>query len=185
MTINDIKARLPEYAKDLKLNLGSVLTEQGAPGLAARQIMATALATALACGNHELVAALEAEAAGVLDAADARAARAAAAIMGMNNIYYRFLHLVEDEEYQKMPAGLRMQVIGKPGVEKADFELYSLAVSAINGCGMCMVSHERLLRREGMSRQSIQSAIRIAAVIHAVARVLAFPASEMDAVAAA
>jgi lipoyl-dependent peroxiredoxin subunit D len=174
MNIADIKARLPEYAKDLKLNLGSILSEQGAPGLEPRQVMATALASALACGNHDLVRAIESEASSVLGDADVNAARAAAAIMGMNNIYYRFLHLVEDEEYQKLPAGLRMQVIGKPGVDKKDFELYSLAVSAINGCGMCIVSHERLLRKEGMSRQAIQSAVRVAAVIHAVAAVLGF-----------
>ena len=66
------------------------------------------------------------------------AARAAAAIMGMNNIYYRFLHLVEDAEYQTMPARLRMNVIGNPGIDKLDFELLSLAVSAVNGCGLCV-----------------------------------------------
>ena len=185
MDIAQIKSRIPEYAKDLKLNLGSVLGEPGAPGLTARQIMATALASALACGNSDLSAAIAHEAQGVLDEADLRAARAAAAIMGMNNIYYRFLHLVEDDEYQKMPAGLRMQVIGKPGVDKADFELYSLAVSAVNGCGMCIVSHERLLRKEGVSRQAIQSAVRIAAVIHAVAAVLAFGGESTQAAAAA
>lgn len=184
MSISDIKALIPEYAKDLKLNLGSVLSEQGAPGLSARQVWATALATALATGHRDLAAAIEADAGDALAAADIRAARAAAAIMGMNNVYYRFLHLVEDEEYQKMPAGLRMQVIGKPGVEKVDFELYSLAVSAVNGCGMCIVSHERLLRKEGMSRQAIQSAVRIAAVVNAVASVLSFDAAD-EAVAAA
>ncbi len=184
MGITDIRGRIPEYAKDLKLNLGSVLSEQGAPGLSARQVWATALASSLAAGQQSLTAAIEADAAEVLDAADIRAARAAAAIMGMNNVYYRFLHLVEDEEYQKMPAGLRMQVIGKPGVDKVDFELYSLAVSAVNGCGMCIVSHERLLRQEGMSRQGIQSAVRIAAVISAVASVLTFETAE-DAAAAA
>jgi len=185
MDIAQIKRRIPDYAKDLKLNLGSVLGESGAPGLTGKQIMATALASALASGNAELSAAIEHEAQAVLDEADVRAARAAAAIMGMNNIYYRFLHLVEDEEYQKMPAGLRMQVIGNPGVEKADFELYSLAVSAVNGCGMCIVSHERLLRKEGVSRQAIQSAVRIAAVIHAVAAVLGFGDDTSQAAAAA
>ncbi len=185
MDIAQIKSRIPEYAKDLKLNLGSVLGETGAPGLTAKQIMATALASALASGNRELSTAIEHEAKVVLDEADVRAARAAAAIMGMNNIYYRFLHLVEDDEYQKMPAGLRMQIIGNPGVAKADFELYSLAVSAVNGCGMCIVSHERVLRKEGVSRQAIQSAARIAAVIHAVAAVLGFGDETTQAAAAA
>lgn len=90
----------------------------------------------------------------------------------MNNIYYRFLHLVEDGEYQQMPARLRMNILGNPGISKVDFELLSLAVSAINGCGMCIVAHERALRKHEVSRESIQSAVRIAATIHAVAGVL-------------
>ena len=97
--------------------------------------------------------------------------------MGMNNIYYRFLHLVEDGEYQTMPARLRMNVIGNPGIDKLDFELLSLAVSAVNGCGMCVTSHERKLREGGVSREAIQSAVRIASVIHAVAGVLEYQAA--------
>ena len=92
--------------------------------------------------------------------------------MGMNNIYYRFLHLVEDAEYQQMPARLRMNVIGNPGIDKLDFELISLAVSAVNGCGMCVTAHEKQLRKHEVSREAIQSAVRIAATIHAVAGVL-------------
>ena len=92
--------------------------------------------------------------------------------MGMNNIYYRFLHLVEDPEYAQMPARLRMNVIGNPGIDKLDFELLSLAVSAVNGCGMCIVAHEKQLRKHEVSREAIQSAVRIAATIHAVAGVL-------------
>ena len=92
--------------------------------------------------------------------------------MGMNNIYYRFLHLVDDPEYQSMPARLRMNVIGNPGIDKLDFELLALAVSAVNGCGLCITSHERKLRAHGVTREAIQSAVRIAAVIHAVAGVL-------------
>jgi alkyl hydroperoxide reductase subunit D len=93
----------------------------------------------------------------------------AAALMGMNNIYYRFLHLVEDAEYSGMPARLRMNAIANPGIPTADFELLSLAVSAINGCGLCITSHERQLRKHEVSRVAIQSAVRIAAVVHGVA----------------
>ncbi|HEY6455319.1 MAG TPA: carboxymuconolactone decarboxylase family protein, partial [Steroidobacteraceae bacterium] len=114
--------------------------------------------------------------------ADLTAARAAAAVMGMNNVYYRFLHLVEDAAYQKMPARLRMNVLANPGIEKADFELLSLAVSAINGCGSCVASHERQLRQHGLSREAVQSAVRIAATVHAVARVLEFEAQGPEAV---
>lgn len=172
MTLDSIRDQLPDYARDLRLNLGSVLTPQGAPGLSERQIASLALATAIAARNPQLVRAIESWAQPQLDAAQAQAARAAAAIMGQNNIYYRFLHLVEDAEYQTMPARLRMNVIGNPGIDKLDFELLSLAVSAVNGCGMCVTAHERKLREGGIGRESIQSAVRIASVMHAVAGVL-------------
>ena len=174
MTLDTIRDQLPDFARDLKLNLGSVLTPQGAPGLSERQIAALALATAIASRNQQLVRAIESWSQPQLDAAHAQAARAAAAIMGMNNIYYRFLHLVEDAEYQTMPARLRMNVIGNPGIDKLDFELLSLAVSAVNGCGMCVTAHERKLREGGIGREAIQSAVRIASVLHAVAGVLEY-----------
>jgi lipoyl-dependent peroxiredoxin subunit D len=177
MSLDTIRDQLPEYARDLKLNLGTVLSVTGSPGLNDKQIAALALATAIAARNVALTHSIEAWAAPHLDAPAANAARAAAAIMGMNNIYYRFLHLVEDGEYQTMPARLRMNVIGNPGIDKLDFELLSLAVSAINGCGLCVTAHERKLREGGVTREAIQSAVRIAAVIHAVAGVLEYQAA--------
>jgi len=105
--------------------------------------------------------------------------------MGMNNVYYRFLHLVEDAEYSTLPARLRMNVIGNPGIPKLDFELLSLAVSAINACGLCITSHEKKLRADGVSREMIQSAVRIAAVVHAVAGVLEYGAGRAGGVNAA
>jgi alkyl hydroperoxide reductase subunit D len=167
-----LRERIPDYAKDLRLNLSSVLTPQGAPGLTESQLWMTALASAIASRNAELARAIEGAAADKLQPAEIEAARAAAAIMGMNNVYYRFLHLVEDEEYAKLPARLRMNVIGSPGIAKADFELISLAVSAVNGCGKCVFSHERKLREHDVSREAVQSAVRIASVMHAVAGVL-------------
>jgi len=171
-SLDAIRDAIPEYARDLKLNLGSVLTRSGAPGLSDGQIWSVALAAAIASRNASFSREIEAVAAAHLDAPHLNAARAAAAIMGMNNIYYRFLHLVEDPEYAQMPARLRMGVIGNPGIDPQDFELLSLAVSAINGCGTCVASHERTLRKHDWSREAIQSAIRIAATVHAVARVL-------------
>jgi len=94
--------------------------------------------------------------------------------MGMNNVYYRFTHMVSDPEYASLPARLRMNVMARPGVERADFELYSLAVSAINGCSTCVQAHEKVLREQGMSREAVQSAARIAAVVNAVANTLAY-----------
>ena len=171
-TLENIRDALPLYARDLSLNLGMVLTPQGAPGLSERQIWAVALAAAAASRNAAFTRALQTLATAHLDAAHVSAAHAAAAIMGMNNVYYRFLHLVDDEEYGKLPARLRMNVLANPGIAKADFELLALAVSAINGCETCVASHERQLRQHGLSREAVQSAVRIAATVHAVARVL-------------
>ena len=177
-SLDTIRDSLPDYARDLRLNLGSVLTATGAPGLTERQIWAVAVAAAIASRHVPLTRDLEALASAHLSPADLNAARAAAAVMGMNNIYYRFLHLVEDAEYQQMPARLRMNVLGNPGIEKPDFELLSLAVSAINGCGTCVASHERQLRQHGLSREAVQSAVRIAATVHAVAGVLEYEAHD-------
>ena len=177
-TLDTIRDAIPDYARDLKLNLGSVLATTGAPGLTEKQIWAVALASAIASRNVSFTRDIESLALAHLDAAYVNGARAAASIMGMNNIYYRFLHLVEDPEYASMPARLRMNVIGNPGIDKQDFELLSLAVSAINGCGTCVASHERTLRKHEMSREAVQSAVRIAATVHAVARVLEDAASQ-------
>jgi lipoyl-dependent peroxiredoxin subunit D len=171
-TLENLRESLPGYARDLQLNLGTVLSAAGAPGLSERQLWAVALAAAAASRNAAFTRDLQTLAARHLDAAHVSAAHAAAAIMAMNNVYYRFLHLVEDEEYGKLPARLRMSVIGNPGIAKADFELLALAVSAINGCGSCVASHERQLRQHGLTREAVQSAVRIAATVHAVARVL-------------
>ena len=177
MTVETIRDQLPDYARDLKLNLGSVLTPQGAPGLSESLIASIALSTAIAARNPQLVRAIETWAEPHLDAAHLQAARSAAAIMGMNNIYYRSIHLISDPELSKMPARLRMNVIGSPGIDKLEFELLSLAVSAVNGCGMCVTAHERKLREGGISREAIQSAVRIASVMHAVAGVLEYQAA--------
>ena len=175
--MDTLKDRIPDYARDLRLNISSVLTAQGAPGLNVSQLWMVAFASAIASRNADLARGIEAEAAARLTPAEIEAARSAAAIMGMNNVYYRFLHLVEDEEYAKLPARLRMNVIGSPGVPKADFELVSLAVSAVNGCGRCVTAHERVLRQHEVSREAVQSAVRIASVIHAVAGVLDYEAT--------
>lgn len=169
MSIESLKNRLPEYAKDLKLNLSSLATEVA---LTPQQRAGTFVAAALAARNEEVTSALVAEFGPQLSAEALGAAKAAAAIMGMNNIYYRFTHLVSAPDYKTMPAKLRMNVIARPGVEKVDFELWSLAVSAINGCGMCVDAHEHEVRKAGLSAEAVQAAVRIAAVVHAVAATL-------------
>jgi lipoyl-dependent peroxiredoxin subunit D len=169
MTIDSIRDALPDYAKDIKLNLSSLLNDSV---LTEQQRWGTLLATALASRNARLVAAVSADAAQHLSPEAVTAAKAAASIMAMNNIYYRFTHLASDPDYATMPARLRMNVIASPGVDKTDFELWSLAVSAINGCGKCIDAHDQVLRKAGVSRDAIQQAVRIASVIHAVAATL-------------
>jgi alkyl hydroperoxide reductase subunit D len=172
MTLDQLKSQLPAYAKDLRLNLESVLGEAGAPGLSQKQIAMVALASAIASRHAPLTKAIAQFASQHADEKELDGARTAAALMGMTNIYYRFLHLVEDDEYGALRAGLRMNAMANPGCDKIDFDLASVAVSAINGCGSCVASHERTLRKHEVSAQSVQSAARIAAVIHAVAVVL-------------
>jgi lipoyl-dependent peroxiredoxin subunit D len=169
MLLNSLKTAIPDYAKDIRLNLDSVLSETGAAGLNNKQVGLIALSSAIASRHAPLVAAIEEFAAQHASAQELNGARTAAAIMAMNNVYYRFTHLVGDTEYGTMRAGLRMNAMSSPGCDKVDFELCSLAVSAINGCGMCMDSHEKNLRKHNVAAQAIQSAVRIASVIHAAA----------------
>ena len=169
MALDDLKQALPEYAKDLKLNLGSVI---GNSELPKQQLWGTVLACALASRSGIVLRALEPEAKENLSAEAYGAAKSAAAVMAMNNVFYRTRHLLSDPEYGTMRAGLRMNVIGNPGVEKTDFELWSLAVSAINGCGQCLDSHEQVLRKAGVDRETIQEAFKIAAVVQAVGATL-------------
>jgi alkyl hydroperoxide reductase subunit D len=169
MLFSELAKTLPDYAKDLRLNVSSLITEQA---LTDQQKWGTFVACAHATAHKPLIDAIEAEAEGKLSPEALNAARAAASIMAMNNIYYRFTHLASRAEYRTMPARLRMNVIGSPGIDKADFELFSLAVSAINGCGMCIDAHDKVLAGHGMAIEKIHTAARIAAVVHAVARTL-------------
>ncbi|MBN9026877.1 carboxymuconolactone decarboxylase family protein [Kaistia nematophila] len=166
MSIDSLKSRIPDFAKDVRLNLSTLASDET---LTPQQKYGLIVACGIATRNPEVKAALEAEAAPHLSPAVLAAAKSAASIMAMNNVYYRFSHLVSNAEYRTMPAKLRMNVIGNPGVDKVDFELWSLAVSAINGCGMCMDSHEAVLRKANVSAEVIQASVRFAAIIQSVA----------------
>ncbi|MBX2834837.1 MAG: carboxymuconolactone decarboxylase family protein [Micavibrio sp.] len=170
MSVLDLKSKIPDYAKDVKLNLSSLAGDET---MDKQKLWGTFLASALATGNSQVIAAVEADASEHLSAEAAKAAKAAAAIMAMNNVYYRFIHLAKNKEYATMPAKLRMNILANPGVDKVDFELWSLAVSAINGCGMCIDAHEAELKKHGIGASEIQTAVRIAATVQAVAAVLA------------
>lgn len=184
MTIEQLKSRLPDYAKDLRLNLESVLSEGGAPGLSQKQIALIALASAIASRHAPLTETIAQFASQHADEKELNGARTAAALMGMTNVYYRFLHLVENDEYATLRAGLRMNAMANPGCDKVDFDLAAVAVSAINGCGSCVASHERTLRKHDVSAQAVQSAARIASVIHAVAVALESAAAQAEAATA-
>lgn len=169
MTLSDLRNSLPDYARDLKLNLDSVLSDGGSPGLDGKQIRAIALASAIASRHAPLTQSMEAQAAEQLSPEEISGAKAAAAIMAMNNIYYRATHLIENDEYTQLRAGLRMNIMANSGLDKITFELASLAVSAINGCGSCLASHEKIIRQHNVGAQGVQSALKIGAVVHAVA----------------
>jgi lipoyl-dependent peroxiredoxin subunit D len=171
MSLDRLRDRLPAYAKDLSLNLSSLASETT---LTDQQKWGAFVASAYAVGVADVIGDVEraAREAGLSNAA-AEAAKTAAAIMGMNNVYYRSLHLLSNGEYRTLPARLRMNALASPGVEKADFELWQTAVSAINGCGACLDAHEQALRAEGLPASAVQAALRIASVVNAVSRVIA------------
>ena len=169
MAIEQLQDNIPDFAKDLRINLSSVLAQ---PDLTPQQAWGTALACAIAARNPQLLAAIEHDAQVHLPADAQNGARIAGAVMGMNNIYYRFQHLVEKERYRELPARLRMQTLRTHGTDPADFELWCLAVSAINGCGTCVASHEREVLAKGMTEEHVVAAVRIASVMHGVAAVL-------------
>ena len=170
MKLEELIENIPSYSKDLKLNFSSVMRQQ--TDLTEQQAWGTLVASAIASRSQELSASVLEEGATHLSAAAFEAAKGAAAVMGMNNIFYRFQHLVSNDKYRAMRAGLRMNVIRTHGIDPLDFELWSLAVSAINGCGACVDSHEKTLREKGISEEQILAAVRIASVTHALAVVL-------------
>lgn len=169
MSLDLLKEQLPDYARDLKLNLSSLASEQI---LSEQQKGGSFIAAALAANHAPTTKAVVDAFAGQLSPEALNAAKIAAALMAMNNIYYRFVHLVPAPDYKTLPAKLRMTAMARPGVDKVDFELWSLVVSAVNGCGMCLESHEKVCREHGLSAEQIQAAVRIAATVHAVARTL-------------
>ena len=149
---------------------GAPRSSPSATALTPVQAWTVALTCAVTTKQRDVIAAVEADAATVLEPVAINAAKGAATVMGMNNVYYRFNHFMgEAAEYSQMPARLRMQIIGNPGIDKLDFELACLAASAITGCESCVRSHEKVVRERGGTKEMVQDAVRIAAVVNAVA----------------
>lgn len=168
MSVEQIKESLPEFAKDIRLNLSTLFTQKEQMTLSLSQFYGVALSVAYCLKNAELIQHLKSEAGEHLSEGLINGVKTAATMMAMNNIYYRFVHLVKDEDFAKMPAQLRMNSMRNSGVSQEDFELFSLAVSAINGCGLCIDSHVKQLIQHGIDKMAIQQAIRIASVLNAV-----------------
>ena len=166
--VEAVRGALPEGAKDIKLNLQSVVLGEGT--LSADQRWCVAIAAGIAARNPVVRDALvaDARAAGV-SAEVIDDAVAAAALMAMNNVYYRFRHVIGKASYSQKPARLRMNRIARPATNKADFELVCLAVSAINNCEACVKSHEDAVLKAGLSEDHVHDAIRVAAVVFAAA----------------
>ena len=171
--IERLRGEIPEAAKDIKLNLQSVLQQSTLSG---SQMWGVAVACAAATRNQKLLNAVIQDAEGTVDAAVLDDALAATALMAMNNVYYRFRHMVGKPEYSQKPARLRMNRIAKPATNQTDFELFCLAVSAINGCEMCIRSHEKVVIDGGLTDDQVHDAVRIAATIQAAAVALELPA---------
>jgi alkyl hydroperoxide reductase subunit D len=169
MGVDAVKDMLPDYARDLKLNLSGLAN---ASPLSDQQLWGAVAAVAVASAPSPAVAELTSESRAHLSPEAYTGALSAAAIMAMNNVYYRTKHLLSEagvSAYDSVAPRLRMQVIGSHGgVAKEDFELWCFAVSAVNACGVCLASHEQELRKANMSTEQIHEVIRVASVVKAV-----------------
>jgi alkyl hydroperoxide reductase subunit D len=162
-----LKERIPDYAKDIRLNLDGVIARSS---LAPEDALGVALAAAFAAKSKPLVDAFRAAA----PAAEANAALTAAALMGMNNVWYPFVEMADDEDLKTQRAELRMNAYATSGgVDKKKFEAYALAASIVGKCHFCVSSHYALLKKEGLTTQQLRDIGRIAAVVNAAAQVIA------------
>ncbi|NCX99711.1 MAG: alkyl hydroperoxide reductase [Planctomycetia bacterium] len=166
--LDALRETLPDDFKDTKLNLASVLAGEN---LGDAQAWGIALAAARFLRAPRLASALEADMrAGLGEAAAVISdATAAAGLMAMNTVYYRFRHMIGKESYASRPPRLRMQRMAKPATSAVDFELMSLACAALAGCEFCLQNHEAKIVAEGTSEESCHDCVRIAAVVAAAA----------------
>ncbi|XVJ71266.1 MAG: carboxymuconolactone decarboxylase family protein [Rhizobacter sp.] len=165
--LNSIKEQIPDYAKDIRLNLDGVIARSS---LSPEDAIGVALAAAFAAKSKPLVDAFKAQ----LPELNANAALTAAALMGMNNAWYPYVEMAGDEELKTLRPELRMNAYASSGgVEKKQFEAFALSASIIGKCHFCVSSHHALLKKEGLTAQQLRDIGRIAAVVNAAAQVLA------------
>lgn len=173
MSIENLKSGLPGFAKDLKLNLGSLTRTTE---LNEQQLWGTFLASAAATQSATVLSEIADEARGHLSDEAFDAALGAASIMAMNNVSYRAKEFLGDD-YTQVRMGLRMNIIANPGVEKADFEMWSMAVSTINGCENCTAAHDAVIRKEGVTKEQAWEAVKVAATVAGVAQAVEIDAA--------
>ncbi|WP_029049281.1 carboxymuconolactone decarboxylase family protein [Cupriavidus sp. amp6] len=168
--LSTIKNRIPDYAKDIRLNVDGTIARSSLEG---NDAVGVALAAAFAAQSKVLVDAIRN--AGVLSPEETNGALTAAALMGMNNTWYPYVEMADDTDLSTQPAGLRMNAYATHGgVDKRRFEMYALAASIVGKCHFCVKSHYQLLKNEqGMTAQQLRDVGRIAAVIVAAANVIA------------
>lgn len=163
-----IKELIPDYAKDIRLNLDGTI---GRSSLEGNDAVGVALAAAFAAKNKTLIDAIRN--AGVLSPEETNGALTAAALMGMNNVWYPYVEMTGNADLKSQPAGLRMNAYASHGgVDKRRFEMYALAASIIGKCHFCVKSHFDTLLAEGMSSTQVRDVGRIAAVVNAAAQVI-------------
>lgn len=167
--LNALKERIPDYAKDVRLNLDAVIARSS---LDKADALGAALAAAYAARSKTIADAIRGS--GELDETDTQAALSAAALMGMNNVWYPYVEMANDEDLKTQRAELRMNAYASHGgVDKKRFELFALAASIVGKCHFCIGSHYKLLKDEGLTAQQLRDVGRIAAVVTAAALVLA------------
>lgn len=181
MTLDALRDALPDVARDVRLNLTNLL---GGGALSAPERWGVAIACALAARDPGLARALIAARPAEVEDVVVDDARAAAALMAMTNVYYRFRHLVGKAAYADLPARLRMNRLGAPASSKQNLELFSLAVSTLAGCEVCIQSHERVVVEGGLATEHVHEAVRIAATVNAVATARVIAAADAAPVAA-
>jgi lipoyl-dependent peroxiredoxin subunit D len=165
--LNSIKDQIPDYAKDIRLNIDGVIARSS---LAPEDALGVALAAAFAAKSKPLIDVFKAN----LPVAEANAALTAAALMGMNNAWYPFVEMANDDDLKTQRAELRMNAYATSGgVQKKQFEAYALAASIVGKCHFCVASHYALLKKEGLTTQQLRDIGRIAAVVNAAAQVIA------------
>ncbi|WP_448850914.1 carboxymuconolactone decarboxylase family protein [Corynebacterium sp. 335C] len=168
MSIDNLKSNLPEYAKDQKLNLGTLTRSTE---LSEQQLWGTMVAAAAASRNETVFSEIADEAKEHLSDEAFEGALGAATVMAMNNVAYRAKGWL-GSDYAQVKFGLRMNIISKPPVDKVDFELWQMAVSTVNGCEHCTLAHDKVVREGGLTKEQVWEAVKIASVIQAVAQVV-------------